>query len=113
MVAPAAPPDRGPVALSDEQQYVINLVTQGYNVFFTGSAGLSYFIWVFSRTAPDSTQARANRSACGRSSASCVNMARRTCSSPPVRALRRSMLRAPRSTRILASGSGRRRGACC
>lgn len=51
MVAPAewhAPPARGPVALSDEQQYVIDLVAQGYNVFFTGSAGASHFIWISS-----------------------------------------------------------------
>jgi ATP-dependent DNA helicase PIF1 len=36
--------DRDDMKLSDEQQYVVDLVKQGCNVFFTGSAGASHFI---------------------------------------------------------------------
>lgn len=32
--------DPNAVKLSDEQQYVVDLVKQGFNVFFTGSAGV-------------------------------------------------------------------------
>ena len=35
-----APADPNAVKLSDEQQYVVDLVKQGNNVFFTGSAGV-------------------------------------------------------------------------
>lgn len=41
----SADPDA--MKLSDEQQYVLDLVKQGYNVFFTGSAGESRFILFF------------------------------------------------------------------
>jgi hypothetical protein len=43
-----APADPNAMKLSDEQQYVVDLVKQGYNVFFTGSAGVprSYFIFL-------------------------------------------------------------------
>lgn len=33
--------------LSDEQQYVVDLVKQGYNVFFTGSAGVPRSFLIF------------------------------------------------------------------
>jgi len=41
---PAASAEPNAIKLSDEQQYVVDLVKQGYNVFFTGSAGTSHFI---------------------------------------------------------------------
>ena len=41
---PAALAEPNAIKLSDEQQYVVDLVKQGYNVFFTGSAGTSRFI---------------------------------------------------------------------
>jgi len=85
-----APTDPNSMGLSDEQQYVVDLVTQGYNVFFTGAAGTSYFTsFFFLRTAPDSTQARASRSACARSSVSFVNTERKMCLSLPVQVLQR------------------------
>src|SRR5258707_1316844 len=39
--------DRSAVTLSAEQQYVVDLVKQGCNVFFTGSAGTTHFIRLF------------------------------------------------------------------
>ena len=42
-----APADPNTVKLSEEQQYVVDLVKQGYNVFFTGSAGVPRFIYFY------------------------------------------------------------------
>ena len=86
-----APADPNTVELSEEQQYVVDLVKQGYNVFFTGSAGVPRFLFYFFihyfLTRHNSTQARASRSACGRSSVFFVNVERKACLSPPVQAL--------------------------
>lgn len=42
-----APADPNAVKLSDEQQYVVDLVKQGNNVFFTGSAGVPRSFYFF------------------------------------------------------------------
>ena len=39
--------DPNTMKLSEEQQYVVDLVKQGYNVFFTGSAGVPRFYSLF------------------------------------------------------------------
>jgi hypothetical protein len=44
-----APADPNAMELSYEQQYVIDLVKQGYNVFFTGSAGVPRLIYLFKK----------------------------------------------------------------
>ncbi len=86
-----APANPNAVKLSDEQQYVVDLVKQGNNVFFTGSAGvprlLLLLLLLLFLTWHNSTQARASRSACGRSSVFFVKVERKACLSPPVQAL--------------------------